>query len=328
MNEKYPCKFTAEELAERSKGRLFDQILVVVKDLDTKIERLENIFNLTKWTEKGVWSDVYQGRCASAWMREIELKFVEPGDAATPWKTFADRYGEGICCVREVIPADKWDAELERITALKAAPAAFLEDETGITAVFDFIDWIGGHFAIHKNSEDRKLPANKDRNDRKLCQINVTTDDVERTIAQLTQIVEGGPWSIGSLNNKTIANAGVLVDGKLTEPEFWFQLGITLVGNIEFEVIEPVKGPTCYRKSIDKRGVGYHHIKEIVPPEKMEAEAEQYAAKGMPLVIKGTVDITSFAYIDSEDAFSFYVEYGDGLPPNALPDGYDEYIYP
>ena len=220
MNEKYPCKYTAEEIAERSKNRLFDQIIVVVRDLDKKIERLTSIFDLTKWTEKGEWSDVYQGRCASAWMREIELKLIEPGDDPTPWKVFADRYTEGICCVREVISEDKWEEEKKRISDLKALPVSILEDETGTTAVFDFIDWFGGYYAIHKDSRNRQFPAEEERNDRKLCQINITTDDVEKTIAQLTQLVEGGPWSIGSLNNRTIKNAGVLVDGTLAEPEF------------------------------------------------------------------------------------------------------------
>ena len=186
----------------------------------------------------------------------------------------------------------------------------------------------GGFYALHKDCEGRVFPSKEEINDRKLIQINVTTTDVDDTIAFLTELVQCGPWSIGTLNNQTVANAGLLVDGKMETPEFHFQLGITLAGNLEFEVIQPITGPTCYQKSIDKRGTGYHHIKEIVPVDKMQPVSDEYVAKGMPLVIKGTVDITSFAYINSEDEFGFYVEYGDGLPPNALPEGYNEYIYP
>ena len=328
INKRFPCKYTAEELTALAQNKHFDQILVVVKDLDAKIKSLETIYHLDKWTQKGVWSEAYQGRCASAWMREIELKLVEPGDADTPWKAFADKYTENICCVREVVAAEKWEENIERITGIAGGEPLIFEDETGTTAVFDFIGKFGGYYAIHKDSADRVFPAAEEVNDRKLIQINVTTTDVDETIALLAELVQCGPFSIGTLNNQTVANAALLVDGKMETPEFHFQLGITLAGNLEFEVIQPITGPTCYKKSIDKRGTGYHHIKEIVPPKKMQQTSDDYVANGMPLVIKGTVDITSFAYINSEDTFGFYVEYGDGLPPNALPDGYNEYLYP
>lgn len=137
-----------------------------------------------------------------------------------------------------------------------------------------------------------------------------------------------GPWSIGTLNNQTVTKAGLLVDGVWGEPQFSFQLGITLAGNLEFEVIQPVVGLTVYQSYLDRRGIGYHHIKEIVPLEKLDETFESYQAKGMPLCIKGTMDITTFGYIDSEEVFGFYVEIGDGLPPNTLPEGYNEYLYP
>ena len=147
-------------------------------------------------------------------------------------------------------------------------------------------------------------------------------------MAELTRILRIGPWSIGTLNNQTVTDPGLLVEGVWCVPEFSFQLGITLAGNLEFEVIQPVKGPTVYQTYLDRRGVGYHHIKEIVPLEKLRETFEGYEAKGMPLCIRGTMDITTFGYLDSEEALGFYVEIGDGLPPNALPEGYHEYLYP
>lgn len=322
------CSYTAAELEELAKDKHFDQILVVVKDLDEKIGNLETIYHLDKWTQKNVWSDVYQGKCASAWMKEIELKLVEPGEADTPWKAFADKYAENICCVREVVKEDRWEPDKERIKKLAGREPWIFEDETGVTAVFDFIGQFGGYYALHKDAAGRAFPAPEEVNDRKLIQINVTTADVDETVALLTEIVQAGPWSIGTLSNQTVSNAALLVDKKMATPEFRFQLGITLAGNLEFEVIQPVTGPTVYKTSIERRGTGYHHIKEIVPADQMQAVSDAYVENGMPLIIKGTVDITSFAYIDSEEKFGFYVEYGDGLPPNELPDGYDEYLYP
>ena len=327
-NDKYPCPYTAAQLEEFSKDRLFDQIVVVVKDLKAKKDDLTKIYDLTRWTEDGVVSKTYRGTCASAWMNEIELKLIQPDGTPSPWQTYTDKYGEGICCVREVLDQARWQSEQERYASLGVKVMERFSDETGETIVYDLLGTIGGMFAIHLDSPGRVQPAQDQRNPRKLCQINITTDDVDRTAADVTRLLRIGPYGIGTLNNKTVKNAGLLVDGKWCCPEFSFQLGMAVAGNLEFEIIAPTVGPTVYKSYIDRRGIGYHHIKEIIPLEKLDEIFNGYIQKGMPLCIKGTMDITTFAYIDSEEAFGFCVEMGDGLPPEQLPEGYDLYLYP
>lgn len=327
-DKNYPCKYTAAQLEEYSRDRLFDQIIVVVGDLKEKKENLTNIYGLTRWTEEWAVSGTYRGICASAWMNEVELKLIQPDGTASPWQTFADRYGEGICCVREVLDRARWESEQARYASLGVKALDRFADETGETIVYDMMDRLGGLFAIHLDRADRVLPTEEQRNPRKLCQINITTDDVDRTAADVTELLRIGPYGIGTLNNQTVKNAGLLVDGKWCCPEFSFQLGMAAAGNLEFEVIAPTVGPTVYQSYIDRRGVGYHHIKEIIPLEKLDETFDGYIKKGMPLCIKGTMDTTTFAYIDSEKAFGFYVEMGDGLPPEKLPEGYNLYQYP
>lgn len=327
-NSSYSCPYTAAQLEELSKKRLFDQIIVVVKDLKEKKDNLTNIYDLARWTEDGVTSEVYQAICASAWMNEVELKLIQPDGTASPWQTYADKYGEGICCVREVLEQKRWISEQERFSALGVKIIGRFADDTGETIVYDLLDRIGGLFAIHLDSADRVLPTGDQRNARKLCQINITTDDVDRTAADVVELLRIGPYGIGTLNNQTVKNAGLLVDGKWCCPEFSFQLAMGVAGNLEFEIIAPAVGPTVYKSYIDRRGIGYHHIKEIVSADKLDETFEGYEKKGMPLCIKGTMDITTFAYLDSEAQLGFYVELGDGLPPEKLPEGYNFYLYP
>lgn len=324
----YPCRYTAAQLEQLSKGRLFDQIVVVVKDLAEKKKNLTEIYGLARWAEEGAFSEAYHGLCASAWMNEVELKLIQPDGSHSPWQTYAARYGEGICCVREVLDEDRWHSEQARFAALGVQSIDRFVDGTGETIVYDLLDRLGGLFAIHLDSPGRVTPPDELRNPRKLCQINITTDDVDRTAADVVELFQIGPYAIGTLDNQTVTDPGLLVDGTWCCPKFSFQLAMGVAGNLEFEIIAPTEGPTVYQSYIDRRGIGYHHIKEIIPPEKLDETFDGYLRKGMPLCIKGTMDITTFAYIDSEQKFGFYVEMGDGLPPQQLPEGYHLYIYP
>lgn len=313
-----------KELAENSVNRRFDQIVAAVGDLEKVQGKISSIYGLQHWTK----GNIYGCPSRSTWMKDIELVLIQPGEEPSIWREFADKYGQGICCVSENLPADRWQAEIDRYSAMGIPVFTMPEDETGKTVVLDTLDRIGGLIALHLDSDTRKPQPDRERNNRTLSQINITTTNVEDTCDQLIELLQIGPFSVGTLNNQSVKNASLLVNGMQSTPEFSFQLAIMKAGNLEFEVIQPVKGPTVYQSFINRRGTGYHHIKEVVPPEELESTLRGYVEKGMPICIRGTVDITSFAYIDSERDFTFYVEFGDGLVPEKFPEGYNEYIYP
>lgn len=319
---------TADELTDLAKNRYFDQIAVVVDDVHRVQKNLEKLYDLKKWFIQDGKSACYPGKVMSTWMNDIELLLIEPDEQNSAWKKYEEKFGTGIASVRENVSKENLVKELDRYQAMNIEILQHETDVTGETVILDTMEQIGGYIALHADSADRVYPAETERNKRHLTQINVTTDDVDRTVRQLTNLLQIGPWSIGTLNNQTVKNAHLLIDGEYVTPEFQFQLAITLIGNLEFEVIQPVKGETVYKTYLDRRTVGYHHIKEVVAPEELQKTLDMYEAEGMKLAIKGTMDITTFAYLDCEKEFTFYVELGDGLPPNALPEGYNEYIYP
>ena len=321
--KEYPCRFTRAELEKRCAGRFFDQIAVVVDSLAEKKKNLTEIYGLTQWYGPE-YEASWHGTCASAWMDQVELKLIEPRDGI--WLEFLRKYDSGIACVREVLDAEGFAAEQRRYASLGIAEADRFCDGDGETVVYDMTDRLGGFFAIHLRSPDWKLPER--RNDRKLCQINITTDDVDRTCADVAELLEIGPYGIGTVSSETTTNSGLLVDGVWRQEIFSIQLGMAAAGNLEFEVIAPTYGPTVYQTSVDRRGVGYHHIKEITPLETQEQIWQDYIDRGMPLCIRGTLVNTSFAYLYSEKEFGFYVEMGDGLPPDYMPEGYNLYLYP
>lgn len=340
---KQECEYTAKDLQRLSEKKFFDRITVVTSKLDSVVKNLSDIYGLSDWRDvsrtnkslpemlsiqNGKLSPIeFSEKSLIAMMGDVELCLVQPGYGDTACMNYLRRYYDGICCVRENIPTDRWEKELSRYEALGVKILQKEQDETGRTVWFDTLEVFGGMLALHVDSEKHSRLRNR-VNERRLTQINVVTDDVNRTVSELTALLRIGPWSIGTLNNQTVSDPGILVDGTLTEPEFHFQLGITFYSNIEFEVIQPITGPTVYRDFLKRHGCGFHHIKEVIPPSKWKETLERYRKIGLQLSMKGRVGPTCFAYLDSEKLFDFIVELGDGIPADPLPKGYNEYRYP
>lgn len=319
---------SAAQLQANSENRFFDRITVVTNRLEETVGSLEKLYGLKNWKLREENREGFSERTAVAYLGNVELCLTQPLQGESVCSRYLETYGEGLFCLRENVPPEKWDAELSRYKRLGVAVVREDVDAEGVTVWLDTQPQFGGMLALHLDSEKAAKTRRDLRNDRVLTQINVVTDDVDRTIQQLTELLEMGPWSIGTLNNQSVANPGLLVNGKLETPAFHFQLGITVFANIEIEVIQPVKGPTVYREYLERHGVGFHHIKEIVPVDRWQAVLKDYGDKGIPLSIKGDVGDTSFAYLDCEKPFGFVVELGIPVPPGRMPDGYNEYCYP
>jgi methylmalonyl-CoA/ethylmalonyl-CoA epimerase len=54
------------------------------------------------------------------------------------------------------------------------------------------------------------------------------------------------------------------IDGKRVTEPFKFLIGISWIGEIQVELIQPVYGPMIYEAFIQKHGEGLHHFKERI----------------------------------------------------------------
>ena len=84
------------------------------------------------------------------------------------------------------------------------------------------------------------------------------------------------------------------------------RLALAQVGPTQYELIEPIEGPTTYHEYLDEyldaRGEGLHHLSYYVPD--IDAEIARMAALGYPLLQSGRgfgVDGDgAYAYFDSD----------------------------
>ena len=87
-------------------------------------------------------------------------------------------------------------------------------------------------------------------------------------------VLRVGPWRVFRFTDKTVKN--LKVGGRLVEEPFEFRIGISNVGNMEIELIQPVRGPMIYEEYIQRRGEGLHHIKEKLPDDRIATVVKDY----------------------------------------------------
>lgn len=324
---------TQQELTVHCKNRVFDQITLVTNDAFTQAAKLISIY---RWTPSSmeVVSGQAEVRGASihytayeirGFIGDIELRVVQPISGDTSYQRYLEKFGPGLCCLREVVPQEHFQEELERYTDR----GLVLEQLEESCAVFDLKNEMGILYAVAGDRSPLRRKAPEQGDGRHICQINITCSDIERTALRLIELLDIGPYEIGHINPVTVTDLGIRVDGKLEQPDFEYLLGMNWCGNLELELIAPVKGPNCFADYVARRPEGgFNHLKEVVPDGKWAHALQHYTHLGLKQCIKGKIGPCGWCFIDTEKELGFLVELGDGIPMTKLPDGYDPYMLP
>lgn len=155
-------------------------------------------------------------------------------------------------------------------------------------------------------SNDELRALNKRR---RIHQIAWVTRDLEKSMRAWVENLGVGPWTVLTFTNETVRD--FKIGGEpVTEP-FEFLIAIAWLGDIQLELIEPVKGPMIYEDFLQRKGEGLHHIKEHVTDADMERVLAGYREKGMPVTQTGWFHNDVHHYLDTEPKLDFILELGN-----------------
>jgi hypothetical protein len=84
------------------------------------------------------------------------------------------------------------------------------------------------------------------------------------------------------------------------------EIGFARSGNVQIELIRPVRGAGLHAEFLAANGPGAHHLGFMV--DDIDAEADAAAALGFANLQGATFGQLHFCYLDTFDAFGLYVE--------------------
>lgn len=153
-------------------------------------------------------------------------------------------------------------------------------------------------------------------------QICYVTDDYRRTITFLYEKLDFGPWKVLEFSEQNTQN--IRLYGVLQDEPFAFMVALCKIGEVQIEVIQPIRGNTIYDRYLKERGCGIHHIKEKKPRPEAETLLAEWQQNGLEEAFygdgfMGIGDRDSFWYLDTYEALGAYYEIGN-CPPVVLPE--------
>jgi hypothetical protein len=154
-----------------------------------------------------------------------------------------------------------------------------------------------------------------------VTQIGVVVRDLRQALETYHSTLGWGPWNVYLLepprHHHTVLRG---------EPvEYSMQIAETHVGPVDFELIEPLEGPSIYKEWLNEHGEGIHHIACMKKGTDAQQLLADFEARGIKRLMGGRIeDKIEYFYLDSEPALKIVLESGSGHAIDLEP----SWVYP
>ena len=155
-----------------------------------------------------------------------------------------------------------------------------------------------------------------------ISQIAIVVRDMEQSLKSYTENLGWGPWSVFDYKPPLLHDT--MVRG---EPVEYRMIGAeTHVGDLGFELIQPVSGPSIYQEYLDTYGEGVQHIACMKHNDTdSELLKDHWRERGADVLMSGRIgDTIEFYYLDTGPIIKWVLESGNGHAIELKP----SYIYP
>ena len=143
-----------------------------------------------------------------------------------------------------------------------------------------------------------------------ISQIAVVVRDMEKSLKDYTENLGWGPWSVFDYKPPLLHDTYVR-----GEPVEFRMIGAeTHVGDLGFELIQPVSGPSIYQEYLDTYGAGVQPIAcKKHSNQDSDLMKSHWAERGANVLMSGRIGETiEFYYLDTGPMLKWVLESGNG----------------
>jgi methylmalonyl-CoA/ethylmalonyl-CoA epimerase len=313
------------------------QLSLVVDDLDATMERYYQAFGWRDWqvfdhvppmhhdTElRGAPVD-YSLRGAEVMVGSVNFELLQPLDGPSLWKEFRAARGEGpmsiavmFDTVEESETVKSEFAKLGIEVNMRARIGDHIEyyyldtqDQFGVaieSGSGHAIDFVG---AATTYPPAGTPPSSRDRTNA-LTQISIVVSDLEARMKSYHEAFAWGPWKIYEADGETVMH-DCHIDGHPCPP-FQVRWAETHVGDMNFELLQPLGGDSPWQRMLDAHDEGVGSIAVMFDTEELGNQVkEEFRQDGMEVTASARIgDHIEWYYVDSEPAFKCVIESGSG----------------
>ncbi len=143
---------------------------------------------------------------------------------------------------------------------------------------------------------------------REIVQICIVVRDIDRSMEKYWNTLGIGPWDVYTFSPETVKE--FTLHGNPVK-DFEYRLALAMLGDMQWELIQPVKNVPIYEDFLREKGEGIHHIKEKVNDDDLEEILDKFKQKGIGVTVSGKFDEDVFIYLDTEPTLGMIYEIGN-----------------
>ena len=257
------------------------QIGVVVKDLDATLKTYVEKYGIGPWvvytfSNDNVESLQVGGKPVDHTMKlalcnigNTQWELIEPLDDKTCYAQFIKEHGEGIHHV--AVGVDNIEEYYKFCAEKNIFPiqSGIFLGENGTKFIYDYRDTLEDLKVIvelHGPDDNFEMPAPqyvypegpmpRDPVFTDVLQVGIVCKDLKATIAAYTDKYGIGPWTEYLFDKDSVADMSI--GGERTD--YAMSLALAQIGNVQWELIEPLDSKSDYAKFLQNKGEGIHHV--------------------------------------------------------------------
>jgi methylmalonyl-CoA/ethylmalonyl-CoA epimerase len=316
------------------------QISLAVRDMDSLLERYHHAFGWAPWqvfahklplhhaTELRGQPVHYAMDGAEVYVGSMNFELLEPYEGPNLWSEFIDARGEGIASIATMFH-EREDGDAVKVAfrdafGIEVINRAQIGDhieyyyldteerfgcliESGSGHAIDFIKPVRVH--PHEGAEWVPSPASGLRY--RISQVTLVARDLDARVAAYHEAFGWGPWRIYDAERPGLITAATY---RGQPAEFRIRWAQAQVGDMNFEIIEPLGGSSPWQDFLDEKGEG---LIGISVPMGSAADADrvraQFAAEGVGILATASLgDAAEWFWLDSQDAYKCVIASGHG----------------
>lgn len=136
-------------------------------------------------------------------------------------------------------------------------------------------------------------------------QVGIVVRELERAMRTYVDDFGIGPWEVFEMNPSTVDELF-----KDDEPsDHAMRVALAMVGNVQWELIEPVSGDNIYSEWLEQHGEGLHHLGLAV--KNYDEAVERLRSRGHTLLQGGVFNGARYAYPSTQKDLRFITEIFD-----------------
>lgn len=139
-------------------------------------------------------------------------------------------------------------------------------------------------------------------------QVSVVVPDLDDAMRTYVDDYGIGPWHVYEFNPGNVQ--GMHEAGQPVERSW--RLALAQVGEVQWELVQPLDEVSVYARYLAEHGPGVHHIGVAVPD--YEGTVAELTGRGHEVVLGGTYNGVTFAYLSTDRDLGVVTEIFDGAP--------------